>query len=61
VCCLIVVPLPPGKTPFALKTNNNNNNNNNNIRGGALSKLVMESAFCLSDSGEEHVKWEDAK
>jgi hypothetical protein len=26
---LIVVPLPPGETPFAVKINNNNNNNNN--------------------------------
>jgi hypothetical protein len=25
--CLIVVPLPPGKNPFAVKINNNNNNN----------------------------------
>jgi hypothetical protein len=30
VLCLIVVPLPPGKNPFAVKINNNNNNNNNN-------------------------------
>jgi hypothetical protein len=29
VMCLIVVPLPPGKNPFAVKINNNNNNNNN--------------------------------
>jgi hypothetical protein len=28
VLCLIVVPLPPGETPFAVKINNNNNNNN---------------------------------
>jgi hypothetical protein len=26
VLCLIVVPLPPGKNPFALKINNNINN-----------------------------------
>jgi hypothetical protein len=26
VLCLIVVPLPPGKNPFAVKVNNNNNN-----------------------------------
>jgi hypothetical protein len=26
--CLIVVPLPLGKYPFAVKINNNNNNNN---------------------------------
>jgi hypothetical protein len=25
---LIVLPLPPGKNPFAVKINNNNNNNN---------------------------------
>jgi hypothetical protein len=29
VFCLIVVPLPPGTKPFAVKINNNNNNNNN--------------------------------
>jgi hypothetical protein len=28
VLCLIVVPLPPGTNPFAVKINNNNNNNN---------------------------------
>jgi hypothetical protein len=27
VLCLIVVPSPPGKKPFAVKTNKNNNNN----------------------------------
>jgi hypothetical protein len=27
VCCLIVVPLPPGENPFAVNNNNNNNNN----------------------------------
>jgi hypothetical protein len=26
--CLIVLPLPPGKNPFAVKIYNNNNNNN---------------------------------
>jgi hypothetical protein len=26
VLCLILVPLPPGKNPFAVKLNNNNNN-----------------------------------
>jgi type IV secretory pathway component VirB8 len=25
--CLIVLPLPPGKNPFAVKINNNNKNN----------------------------------
>jgi hypothetical protein len=24
VCCLIVVPLPPGENPFAVNNNNNN-------------------------------------
>jgi hypothetical protein len=39
VSCLIVVPLPLGKPPFAVKLNNNNNTttttttNNNNISG----------------------------
>jgi hypothetical protein len=28
VLCYIVVPLPPGKTPFAVQLHNNNNNNN---------------------------------
>jgi hypothetical protein len=28
--CLNVVPLPPGKNPFAVQLNSNNNNNNNN-------------------------------
>jgi hypothetical protein len=27
VLCLTVVPLPPGKNPFAVQLNNNNNNN----------------------------------
>jgi hypothetical protein len=27
VCCLIVVPLPPGENPFAVNDNNNNKNN----------------------------------
>jgi hypothetical protein len=27
---VIVVPLPPGTKPFAVKINNNNNNNTNN-------------------------------
>jgi hypothetical protein len=26
VLCLSLVPLPPGKTPFAVQLNNNNNN-----------------------------------
>jgi hypothetical protein len=26
VCCLIVVPLPPGENPFAVNNNNNNKN-----------------------------------
>jgi hypothetical protein len=30
---LIVVPLPLGKTPFAVELNNNNNNNNNSYTG----------------------------
>jgi hypothetical protein len=29
--CLIVVPLPPGENPFAVKINNNNNNNSIHI------------------------------
>jgi hypothetical protein len=33
VLCLILVPLPPGKNPYAAQLNNNNNNNNNNKEG----------------------------
>jgi hypothetical protein len=40
VCCLIVVPLPPGENPFAVN-NNNNNNNNNNI----LAYITMEMYY----------------
>jgi hypothetical protein len=28
VLCLIVVPLPPGKTPFAIQLNNNDDDDN---------------------------------
>jgi hypothetical protein len=31
VLCLTVVPLPPGRTPFAVQLNNNNNDNRNNF------------------------------
>jgi hypothetical protein len=30
VLCLIAVPLPPGKKPFAVQLNNDNDNDNNN-------------------------------
>jgi hypothetical protein len=36
VFCLIVVPLPPGKIPFAAQLNNNNNNNSNFFRKGKM-------------------------
>jgi hypothetical protein len=32
VLCLIVVPLPQGKNPFAVQLNSNNNNNNDVLR-----------------------------
>jgi hypothetical protein len=54
---LTVVPLQPGKTPFAVQLNNNNkdddnnNNNNNNNKyqsfigtGGSLPKLAAGSS-----------------
>jgi hypothetical protein len=31
VLCLIGVPLPPGKNPFAVKINDDEEDNNNNI------------------------------
>jgi hypothetical protein len=47
VFCLIVVPLPPGKNPFAVQLNNknNNNNNNNNTEYRALSAEYKEHTF----------------
>jgi hypothetical protein len=36
VLCLILVPLPPGKTPFSVKINNNDNNKACSITGHAL-------------------------
>jgi hypothetical protein len=42
VCCLIVVPLPPGENPFAV----NNNNNNNNER--------MKLVFMYRKEGASH-------
>jgi hypothetical protein len=41
VCCLIVVPLPPGENPFAVNNNNNNNNNNNITTCGNFDSLVI--------------------
>jgi hypothetical protein len=40
VMCLIVVPLPPGQNPFAVKINNNNNNNN---------KIIIRRICLFSD------------
>jgi hypothetical protein len=34
MCCLIVVPLPPGKNPFAVQLNNNNNNDSPGVYMG---------------------------
>jgi hypothetical protein len=34
VLCLIVVPLPPGENPFAVKISNNNNNNKSKFDSG---------------------------
>jgi hypothetical protein len=33
VLCLILVPLPPGKNPFAVKLNTTTNNNNDRLCG----------------------------
>jgi hypothetical protein len=46
VLCLIVVPLPPGKNPFAVKINNNNNNNNNKKQTETLC-LQMQKTHIL--------------
>jgi hypothetical protein len=66
VMCVIVVPLPPGTNPFAVKISNNNNNNNNNnnlcpqLRGlcGPHWKqqesewaLVVATGSCVGPSG----------
>jgi hypothetical protein len=44
VLCLIVVPLPQGKNPFAVQLNNNNNNNNNEYiwRGGCIELRFLD-------------------
>jgi hypothetical protein len=52
VLCLIVVPLPPGKNPFAVQINNNNNNNNNN-------KLVNVCLIYFPFEFENHMGIDD--
>jgi hypothetical protein len=47
VLCLIVVPLPPGETPFAVKVNNNSNNNNNNNLLNAVTIFLNLFSFGL--------------
>jgi hypothetical protein len=42
VLCLIVVPLPPGTNPFAVKINNSNNNNNNNWNHFKILQKILE-------------------
>jgi hypothetical protein len=60
VLCLTVVPLPPGKNPFAVQLyyNNNNNNNNNNATVcfivpkrlfHCFRALVTETLLCTPD------------
>jgi hypothetical protein len=44
---LVVVTLPPGKNPFAVKINNNNNNNNDTGYNKILSSLEQISVCCL--------------
>jgi hypothetical protein len=48
VCCLIVVPLPPGENPFAV---NNNNNNKNNI----LTSLYL---YGVEEENQENLRLE---
>jgi hypothetical protein len=43
--CVIVVPLPPGTNPFAVKINNNNNNNNNSNNKDSLAELSVTCAI----------------
>jgi hypothetical protein len=54
VCCLIVVPLPPGENPFAVNNNNNNNNNNSTI-GPTYNISVgnLKGTDSLVDLGED--------
>jgi hypothetical protein len=54
VLCLIVVPLPTGENPFAVKINNNNNNNNNNnevtthyFGGGVTTRVLIFTILTL--------------
>jgi hypothetical protein len=47
VLCPIVVPLPPGKTPFAAQLNNYNNNNSIIIIGARVYSPSIE----ISDVG----------
>jgi hypothetical protein len=54
VLCLIVVPLPPGKNPFAVKIYNNNNNNNNN-ECVTLSFTLWEERVVIVSAGFEVV------
>jgi hypothetical protein len=47
VCCLIVVPLPPGENPFAVN-NNNNNNNKNHLFNITLKKVQKHLPHYIS-------------
>jgi hypothetical protein len=44
VLCLIVVPLSPRETPFAVKINNNNNNNKMDLKRVKMRVFGLESA-----------------
>jgi hypothetical protein len=48
VCCLIVVPLPPGENPFAVNNNNNNIIKEGGERGGKVSHTFAISALEVS-------------
>jgi hypothetical protein len=51
VLCLIAVPRPPGKTPFAAELNNNENNNQR--KGGLLIKCFV----FVMESGENRIEF----
>jgi hypothetical protein len=49
VCCLIVVPLPPGKNPFVVQFNNNNNNNNSNWKNSTYHCYREGLSYCIDN------------
>jgi hypothetical protein len=47
VCCLIVVPLPPGENPFAVNNNNNNKNHCAQNYINDVFKQITDSTFLI--------------